>query len=318
MQKLFISLPGETDYKVYINEPSSDLDFAFHSFDCKTRMTTSIAQTDDESFEPYLKAENQKPFTTCQSEYLNLIEKTVNHIRSEQPGKIVISRAQEYSLKIDPVGVFKSLVEVYPTACVYLFTHPQAGTWMGATPELLLKSEGDYIKSMSLAGTRKKGEESGFTAKEVEEQQLVTEYIHSLFLDNPYLTNITKKAPELHEAGNLEHFKTEISAQFQTGFQVLPFVNQLHPTPAVGGFPREEALEFIQKNEGYNREFYAGYFGLKGQGDFKFFVNLRCMQVFENGVVLYAGGGITKDSDPKAEWEETEAKMQTLPKVLKD
>ncbi len=316
MQKLFISLPGESDYKVYIHDFHGEVGFAFNSFDGKSRISTSITPTDDENFEPHLKTESEKPHVIGQTEYLALIEKTVDYIKNVQPGKIVISRAEAFSIKVDPVAEFKKLVEAYPSACVYLFTHPQAGTWMGATPELLLKSEEDQIRSMSLAGTRRKGEESGFTAKEVEEQQLVTDYIHSQFLDNPNLTSIKKKAPQLHEAGNLVHFKTEISAEWQPGFQVLPFVNQLHPTPAVGGFPREEALDFIQKNEGYDREFYAGYFGLKGEADFKFFVNLRCLQVFEGSVVLYAGGGITKDSNPQAEWEETQAKMQTLLKVL--
>ncbi len=318
MQKLFISLPGENNYQVYSHDSNGDVGLVFNSFDGKSRISFSAIQTQDENFAPYLKTESDKPRATAKEEYLGLIEKTVNHIRNVQPGKIVMSRAESFDMSIDPVNVFKKLAGRYTSACVYLFTHPSAGTWLGATPELLLKSEEDRIRSMSLAGTRKKGEESGFTEKEVEEQQLVTDYIHSLFLGNPRLTNIEKKEPQLHEAGNLVHFKTEISAEFQSDFQVLSFVNQLHPTPAVGGFPRKEALEFIQENEGYNREFYAGYFGLKGADDFKFFVNLRCMQIFENSVVLYAGGGITKDSDPEAEWEETQAKMQTLLRVLQE
>ncbi len=316
MQKLFISLPGETTYTIYQQDAQGSEVFTFNSFDGKQRVALSVSKTDDENFAPHLKAEEQKPQSNSQSNYLALIEKTIAHIRNVRPGKIVVSRAQDHQMHIEPLDVFKKLVEAYPSACVYLFTHPDAGTWLGATPELLLKSDGNTIKSMSLAGTRKVGEESGFTEKEVQEQQMVTDSIYSVFLNNHNVSDIIKKDPQLHQAGNLVHFKTEISARAQPGFQVLPFVNELHPTPAVGGYPRAEALKFINHHEGYNREFYSGYFGLKGAEEFSFFVNLRCMQLFENSLVLYAGGGITKDSDPQAEWEETEAKMQTLLKVL--
>lgn len=316
MQKLFISLPGKTTYTVYEHAINGEVGFVFTAFNKKSKVSFTVAQTEDESFEPHLREDILKPHNLQKEQYLNLLQRTIAHIKEEQLGKIVVSRAAYYLQPINPVSVFKKLVKAYPSACVYLLTHPKAGTWMGATPELLLKSEDEAVSSMSLAGTRKKGEESGFTDKEVHEQQMVTDFIYSIFLDNPNLTGITKNDPQLHEAGNLVHFKTEIKAQLQRGFQVLPFVKQLHPTPAVAGFPRMKALEFIAGHEGYDREFYAGFFGLKGRYDFQFFVNLRCMQIFDNSVVLYAGGGITKDSDPTAEWEETEDKLQTLLKVL--
>ncbi|MBC7426107.1 MAG: chorismate-binding protein, partial [Bacteroidia bacterium] len=89
--------------------------------------------------------------------------------------------------------------------------------------------------------------------------------------------------------------------------------NMLHPTPAVCGYPFNEALDFIKENEGYNREFYSGYLGpVYNNGDRQLFVNLRCMRIYEEDMVLFAGGGINKGSDPEKEWTETENKMKTL------
>ncbi|MGB0175928.1 MAG: chorismate-binding protein, partial [Owenweeksia sp.] len=90
----------------------------------------------------------------------------------------------------------------------------------------------------------------------------------------------------------------------------------LHPTPAVGGWPKKEALAYIEDHEKHDRAYYSGYFGLRTKDSFAYYVNLRCMQVYNNAVVLYAGGGILADSDPVSEWEETEAKLQTLLRVI--
>ena len=82
------------------------------------------------------------------------------------------------------------------------------------------------------------------------------------------------------------------------------------------GYPKQEALEFIQKHEGYDRAYYAGFFGFETEGEAQFFVNIRSMQLFADATVLYAGGGITKDSDTESEWQETEMKLQTLARAI--
>ena len=94
------------------------------------------------------------------------------------------------------------------------------------------------------------------------------------------------------------------------------FLDQLHPTPAVAGLPKGEALDFIVDREPLDRSFYGGYFGLKCNEKSRYYVNLRCMQLFNKSYALYAGGGITKDSEPAAEWQETEAKMDTMKNVI--
>jgi isochorismate synthase len=93
-------------------------------------------------------------------------------------------------------------------------------------------------------------------------------------------------------------------------------IRSLHPTPAVCGLPREKALQLIEKHETHNRNLYAGLIGYKSKEELNVFVNLRCMQVTENDFLLYVGGGITDQSIPENEWNETENKAKTLMRVL--
>jgi isochorismate synthase len=88
---------------------------------------------------------------------------------------------------------------------------------------------------------------------------------------------------------------------------------KLHPTPAVGGIPKNASLEFIKANEGYDREFYSGFLGpMDPKKGSRLYVNLRCLQLLEKDALLYAGAGITAGSNPESEWDETEHKLRTL------
>ena len=94
-------------------------------------------------------------------------------------------------------------------------------------------------------------------------------------------------------------------------------ISVLHPTPAVCGFPKLEAKKFILENENYNREYYSGFLGeLNIHDATDLYVNLRCMQIKNNQIHLYIGGGITKDSIPEKEWIETANKAMTMKKIL--
>lgn len=311
MEKLFISLPGSKDYTIYEGNKTGDYSFRFCSFEGGKHLDLRMSATTDESFKPELEGGHHFNFPT-KEEYIHLIQDTIDHIRKNDLGKIVMSRPQSFDISIDPVVVFKKLVETYPSACVYLFTHPEVGTWMAATPETLVKKEGDSLKTMSLAGTQKKGEEDKFSDKEKLEQQLVTDFILETLDSVHGISEVKTDGPHISEAGNLVHLRTLIEAKVDAHFDINPLLEKLHPTPAVAGLPRKEALDFIKKMEQYQRGFYSGYFGLSHASDSHYFVNLRCMEVFEDSVVLFAGGGITKDSDPEAEWKETENKMGTL------
>ena len=120
-------------------------------------------------------------------------------------------------------------------------------------------------------------------------------------------------------AGRLWHLCTEITAKITPNIPIQEIIQRLHPTPAVCGFPTNKARDFLLENEGYSREFYAGYCGLTHLGEshsIDLFVNLRCAQLTDQGIFVFVGGGINSSSQEESEWQETENKAQTMLRVL--
>lgn len=101
-------------------------------------------------------------------------------------------------------------------------------------------------------------------------------------------------------------------AQIKDKSDLYNLLKDLHPTPAVGGMPKDLAKNFILDNEGYDRSFYAGFAGYENENESEFFVNLRCAKIYSNKINLYVGGGIMPDSIPENEWKETELKSRTI------
>ena len=250
--------------------------------------------------------------------HLKLVEKTIEEIKKNALKKVVVSRKEEIQLhKFDVLITFKKLLKTYTNAFVYVWFHPKVGLWLGATPETLLNISDNNFKTMSLAGTQvyKTNEKVIWKAKELDEQQLVTDFI------NNQLKNISSKLKiektETVKAGNLLHLRTKVEGVLNKEATLKQIIRGLHPTPAVCGLPREKAKDFILKNEHYNRTFYTGFLGeLNIEKKSSLFVNLRCMDVKDKVATLYIGGGITKDSIPQKEWEETIAKSKTIKQVL--
>lgn len=203
----------------------------------------------------------------------------------------------------------------YANTLNYVISNPELGTWIAATPELLLSTNGNHVKTMALAGTKKM--EETWSKKEFEEQKFVSDTIvDNLKLGN--CANIISDGPKTTQAGSIEHLLTNITAELSDKSDWVKVLNNLHPTPAVCGVPTQMAKEYIPELEQYNREFYTGFIGIMNDVQKDFFVNLRCMQLNENGAKLYVGGGITAQSIMSAEWNETERKAETLNSVLND
>lgn len=212
---------------------------------------------------------------------------------------------------------FEKLTVAYPDAFIFLVSVPGVMTWMGATPETFLQQETQALRTMSLAGSRPVGSVGEWGRKELEEQQIVSDYIYTL-LREVCGEDCRVEGPYNRKAGKVEHLCTsfEYARKFSLA-QIDSLREVLHPTPAVGGFPKREALALMKEIEGNGRRYYAGYLGpLHRDGTFHWYVNLRSMELWPDAVRLYAGGGITALSDPRKEWEETELKSRTLLDVL--
>ncbi len=253
--------------------------------------------------------------------YLDLVEKGVEMIRKNHFKKVVLSRRENLDLKeFDVLIVFKKLILTYPSAFVYLWFHPKTGMWSGATPETLLEVKGRSFATMSLAGTQgyKEGKSVVWNSKELDEQQIVTDYITTKLKEKN--SNIKIKDLETFRVGNLLHLRTKITGNLNTS--ITDAINVLHPTPAVCGFPNGVAKEFIINNENYDRKFYTGFLGElnlleNSKRVCNLYVNLRCMEIENNRrVIIYIGSGITKDSVPVREWEETVVKSRAIKSML--
>ena len=255
-------------------------------------------------------------------EYLEMAEFVIEKLKRKQLDKVVVSRV--ISLKreksFNTGDFFLKLAEKYQDAFVYLFFIPDSGMWVGATPETLLsqKKNGDVV-IMSLAGTAKieKDKKIVWGEKEKTEQQYVSDYIR-LRLTELGIEGFHEGAVKTVAAGHIAHLQTifEVKAE-QLEDKIGSLIKGLHPTPAVCGLPKTDAYKIIEGFEKHDRRFYTGYLGpwrLNGRSDL--FVNLRCAEITPDNINLYVGGGLTADSNPEKEWEETELKAQTLLAVI--
>lgn len=259
-------------------------------------------------------------------DFVEAVKKAIEHIKSGEAQKIVLSRYEDYELHqdFDPLDLFDQLVKNYPNAFCHLTQTKQYGLWIGASPEKLIAIEMDrYFSTDAIAGTQLLGDQTlaevAWRQKEIEEQAMVSRYIINC-LKKIRLREFEEIGPRTVKAGNLAHLKTEFKVDMETTNSPMlgsTMLNLLHPTSAVCGLPGRAANTFLQAHEGYSRELYAGFLGPVGfEGNTRLFVNLRCMKILGTYVRLFAGAGIMEDSDPEKEMAETTYKMQTLLKVL--
>ncbi|WP_445716835.1 isochorismate synthase [Flavobacterium sp.] len=261
------------------------------------------------------KSENFTSESNQKEAFENLVSKGVTAIQQGEFDKVVLSRKIEINERISIVATLQNLISTYPTAFRYLFFHPKVGLWMGATPEQLIKINQNQFETVALAGTQLYSENVIWTTKEIEEQQFVTDYIVSK-VKNKVNSLIVYDAKTV-KAGSLAHLKSFISGEITADFQANDLIKALHPTPAVCGLPKEKAIDFILKNEWYNRKYYSGFLGEYNKGNqTDLFVNLRCLEVENDVLTIYVGCGITKDSNPEKEFIETENKSMTMRNVL--
>lgn len=258
--------------------------------------------------------------------FKDLVRLSIKAIQDGEFQKIVPSRKQEITFERPlNVGVnFIRLAKAYPTAFVSLVFTPQTGLWLGATPELLISVKNDVFKTVALAGTQKYEEGTllnnvAWTQKEIEEQALVSRYIINCF-KKIRLREFDEVGPKTVVAGNLLHLKTEFKVDMvATNFPDLGeiMLKLLHPTSAICGMPLEPAKKFLKENEGYDRGYFSGYLGPANiNNSTELYVNLRCMQIEGSKATLFAGAGVTEDSNPDKEWQETEIKMKTLLNII--
>lgn len=318
---------NDTLYKV---SDYSEKGFVFASFDEKQLVLipeseSEIIRIDKEitTFESIERDDlNLNP--EAKKQFEDLVSQGIEAIKNDEFKKVVLSRSEIVNLtEFDFVTTFQHLIQLYPTTFTYCFYHPKVGFWMGATPEQLLKANGNIFETTALAGTQKANTETEiiWQQKEKDEQQYVTDFIVKRLRE--FTASVVVSEPYSFKAGSIWHIKTDISGVLKDNSTLKEVIDTLHPTPAVCGLPKKKSKAFILENENYDRTFYTGFLGELNSSfagnniSSDLFVNLRSMQIQENKAVLYMGCGITRESIPEKEWEESVNKSMTMKRVLK-
>jgi len=318
---ILIKEPDAAKFSLHLLQ--EDADGPWHLSDFNGNIY-SFSETNHYTFEANELNENMNcdtpPFQNYDGEtkyetYISKVEKAILDIKNNALHKVVLSRRVFVDVHLHIIKTIQNMARVYPNACVSAFSSKHAGFWICATPEQLLKCADGKAIAASLAGTKLNSDEEDFGPKELDEQQWVTDGIVDTFKTFG-LTDIATTQPETKYAGPVKHLFSAVTGSIHSDALPLTLAKMLHPTPAIGGYPLKKAVAYIAENEGYNRRFYSGFFGFADADNCSLWVNLRCMQIFENRVVLYAGGGITASSQPEKEWEETQRKLQTLLRVI--
>jgi len=250
-----------------------------------------------------------------------MLDKAISLMQSGEMQKVVLSRVAEINFdeRLDLDYALAFLERSYPNCYRFLFEPRPYHAFYGATPELLVKVGGEHIDTMALAASIKRGK----TPEEDDQlaQQLMEDpkerHEHAVVVNAGYerLNPITSSlvapdSPQILRLGNIQHLYTPISGTLKDPSGVIPLVELLHPTPALGGEPREEAVDFIQQNEPAPRGWYAAPVGwIDHRLDGAFGVAIRSAVAQDKRVWLYAGAGIVAQSVPKKEWDETAIKF---------
>jgi salicylate biosynthesis isochorismate synthase/menaquinone-specific isochorismate synthase len=259
--------------------------------------------------------------------YEELVAAARERIAAGEVEKVVLAREVrvEAPAAHDPAGLFAALRELFPSCFSFCCGTPEAA-FIGASPELLIRRSGAGASTVGLAGSTRRsadpavddhlGEQLLRSAKNRSEHAIVVRRIERSL---GRLSVWVQAAPEpgVIKVANIQHLATPIRAQLTDPRSAVELAGMLHPTPAVGGEPREAALAAIAELEGMDRGWYAGPVGwMDSAEDGEFCVALRSGLLRDRTAYLYAGAGIVADSDPEAELAETELKLEALLPLL--
>jgi menaquinone-specific isochorismate synthase len=280
--------------------------------------------------------EHQPPATNLQTlsypmppdAWAQIINAARDEILRGELKKVVLARVCEarFAQRINIYNSLDYLNREYADCYRFVFEPRPFHTFLGATPELLAKVDGHTLTTMALAASIRRsadpledaalGQQLMESAKERQEHEVVVMSILGRLAPLTSQLEISP-APGVYKLSNIQHLFTPIRATLAQPDGILPLVEVLHPTPALGGSPRTRALEFISRAEPVPRGWYAapvGWIDYKLDGAFA--VAIRSAVVQERRAWLYAGAGIVADSEPEKEWAETELKFRPMEEAL--
>ncbi|MGH9216372.1 MAG: isochorismate synthase [Acidimicrobiales bacterium] len=294
-----------------------------------TRWITTIGEAAPDADGPNLEAELEQPpavhrFTvTAQrdpEDWCALVERATKAMAGGTLHKVVLARQIDIAADrpIDRLAVLERLRSAYPGCHIVSL----AG-FVAASPELLVSVAGDIVRSHPMAGTAPRGGDPTTdqrlaasllaSAKDRQEHQITIDMVHDTLL--PWCSYLDYEAePSVVAVANVQHLATMVEGRLsQPAPSVLELMAALHPTPAVAGWPRDDAVAWIAEHEGFDRRRYAGTAGwVDSSGNGTWAVSVRCAEIDGSAARVWAGNGIVADSDPATELAETRSKLQAL------
>lgn len=262
-------------------------------------------------------------------QWVETILKAKREIHQGTFNKVVLARelTLETPIEISDTFILNQLRTKYPDCYSFMIRQDDTASFIGSTPERLASFTAHHVLTEGLAGSTSRGATASedalleynllHSSKDLEEHEIVLEAIEDHLARYSELVS-HPKAPIVKKLSNVQHLYTPITATIREGVSRTEVLKNLHPTPAVGGFPRDEAVSFIQQEEAFDRGWYAGPIGwINANGIGEFAVAIRSGLISENEVRFFAGCGIVQDSDPEKEWEETNMKLIPMLSALK-
>ncbi len=289
-----------------------------------------LNETDDAPAEDSPKTEPQIDYPLPFAAWAEMLAAAQAQFGVTPLKKVVLSRICQVRSP-QAINTDRALADLnvrYPGCYTFLFEPRPHHAFLGAPPELLVRVVGDQFETMSLAGSAPRGitpqEDAAHaagllaSAKDRHEHALVVDALRRRLQPIAQSLDIADE-PQILTLSNIHHLHTPVRATLAQPAGVLPLVELLHPTPALGGSPRDLALAFIQVHEPTLRGWYAGPVGwIDANLDGSFAVAIRSAVVQERRAWLYAGGGIVPGSIPRREWEETEWKFRPMLNVMRE
>ena len=239
--------------------------------------------------------------------------------------KVVLARSTAFTPagaeQFDPLGTATALRDRQTRSTTFLIRRRDGQAFLGSSPEVLVKLQQGQVDTVALAGTRRRGtgaEDSALGEALMESTKDQTEHalVVAAIVDalSPHVSQVTlPEVPDLVCHPDVQHLRTGISARLKEESTLFDLVAALHPTPAVGGLPREQAMDWLNANEALDRGWYAGPIGwITASGEGEFVVAIRSVLMAPNTAAAFAGCGLIADSVPEDEWEESQLKLQTV------
>ncbi len=298
----------ETDYAELYKELKQALD------------KLQLAEPLSEQVLPHLMSRTQNPL---ENEWVDMVQSALYAIESQEFDKIVLSSKSilEFAEEINPLDLLQQILKKNGRSFHFAFQFQNGYAFIGMTPECLFQRHGDRLYSEAIASTRQRGatpeedealqQEMRLSDKDLREHR----WVKKMILDRlqPFCQSIETTANEtVLKLSHVQHLFSQFSAELKPSVYNEQLLKALHPTPAVGGYPKQKAIQRIAQLEPFDRGWYAAPVGWVSRDEAEFAVAIRSALVHKNNLHIFAGSGIVQGSDPQKEWEENRNKAQNF------